>query len=340
MSSQWENFCATLQKMGNELLRAAPDEQTRAEGEAYLARLAAGGIQRFLSGPERLTNGIDFNQTRIGGFNPDYRLGTANVQGDRHYRLRGRINQAYRIGLGLYSQSPDGSLSLDDYKVLMAGKPGLGADGSFNIEIGPDKAKVDLRLRPTTNLFIVRELLLERGGQRADMSLDGESPLRAHGPISSEQIARSLTAAQYFFTGSMTQFLEWTNGFAAQENAIAPLRPEFDNKIRGDPGTAYYTGYFNLREDQALIVEIPAMSCDYWGIMLANHWQEPLSASFLNHVTAKTNSDGAARIIIAPRDPGEANWLSTDGRSRGVIWHRRINADVGEAPRCTLRERR
>jgi hypothetical protein len=115
------------------------------------------------------------------------------------------------------------------------------------------------------------------------------------------------------------------------------LIPELDQKVQGDPGTSYYTGYYQLRDEQALVVEIPPLSADYWSIMLANHWQEPLPASFLNHVTARKEADGASRIVIAPRDPGHPNWLSTAGRSRGVIWHRRINTDNRENPRCTLR---
>ena len=108
MNTQWQEFYETLRQSGDELLLAAPDEQTRGEGVAYLARLTAYGIERYLMGAERLTNGIAFNTPRIGGYNPDYRIGAANLQPGRHYRISGRIDQAYRIGLGVYSLAPDG----------------------------------------------------------------------------------------------------------------------------------------------------------------------------------------------------------------------------------------
>jgi len=107
--------------------------------------------------------------------------------------------------------------------------------------------------------------------------------------------------------------------------------------VQGDPGTRYYTGYFDLRDEQALVIEIPPLACDYWGVQLTNHWLEPMAASHLNHVTAAKDDDGVARIVIAPRDPGCPNWLSTEGRSRGAIFHRTINADRAVTPRFWLR---
>jgi len=340
MSAQWQEFCNTLQETGNELLLAAPDDQTRAEGVAYLARLAAYGIERHMMGSDRLTNGLTFSAPRIGGYNPDYRIGAANLQSGRRYRIRGRMNEAYRIGLGVYSLAPDGGLLLDDYKVLMAGSPGLGHDGDFDEQIGPDMAsEKGLHTCPTTNLFLVREILLKQGGKRAELAFDTDEQSANHDLLSVERMGQGMAAVQHFFNGSMKQFLSWTNHFASLPNIMEPLLPEFDNKLNGDPGTVYYTGYFNLHEDQALVIEVPDMTCDYWGVMLANHWQEPLPASFLNHVTAKKDDDGVARIMITSRDPGPggANWLSTGGRSRGVIWHRTINANIRQTPRCTLR---
>lgn len=338
MNDQWQEFCTTLQSVGNELIAAAPDEPTRAEGIAYLARLAAYGVERHMMGAERLTNGIDFNSCRIGGYNPDYRVGTATVQSGRRYRIRGQINHADRVVLAVYSMAADGTIPTDDFIVLVAGSPMLSAGGGFDIEIGPDVASgKGLRTRATTNLFVVREILLKRGGQHADLTLLSEEAIGSSDDFSVERSAQSIISAQNFFTGSMRQFLTWSNHFASLPNTMEPLLEEFDSKLHGAPGTVYYTGYFNLRADQALIVEVPNMTADYWGVMLANHWQEPLPTSFINHLTAQKERDGVTRIVISMRDPGQANWLPTGGRTRGVIWHRTINASVRETPRCSLR---
>lgn len=336
IDAHWQQFCSTLRQLGAELLEAAPDEETRTEGAAYLARLSAYGVERFLMGPERLTNGISFNVARIGGYNPDYRVGSANLQSDRCYRLRGKINQAHRIGVGAYSVQPDGRIATDSYRVLTGKDPSLSADGRFDLMIAPGAPEGGLALSSTSNLLLIREIRLRPDDVPADLALACDVAAELAQAPSVAQVERSLTAAQHFITGSLRQFLHWSQIFAERPNDITPLPPELDKAVQGDPGTRYYSGYFHLRDDQALVIEVPPIACDYWGMQITNHWLEPLPASHLNHVTTTRDTDGIARIVIAGRDPGRKNWLATGGRSRGVIFHRRINADPAEAPRCHL----
>ena len=42
----------------------------------------------------------------------------------------------------------------------------------------------------------------------------------------------------------------------------------------------------------------------------------------LNGYTAKADSDGAYRLVIASSDPGVPNWLDTTGYTRGYCWER------------------
>jgi len=115
-------------------------------------------------GAERLTNGIAFSVPRIGGYNPDYQVGSANLSGGRRYRLRGRINGAYRIGVGVYTLEPNGKIAIDDYRVLNARAAELDAEGRFDLRIDPDStAEQGLRLKPTSNLLLIREIRLKPG---------------------------------------------------------------------------------------------------------------------------------------------------------------------------------
>src|SRR5579872_2978106 len=161
IDGEWRQFCETLEQIGAELLPAAPDDATRAEGVAYLARLSAYGVERFLSGAERLTNGLSFNVPRIGGYNPDYIIGSANLLGDRRYRLTGKTNDAHRIGVGVYSVQPGGQISTDSYRVLTAKDFPRESDGSFDLAIDADgDSATRLKLAPTSNLFLIREIIL------------------------------------------------------------------------------------------------------------------------------------------------------------------------------------
>ena len=337
IEKEWRQFCETLEQIGAELLPAAPDDATRAEGVAYLARLTAYGVERFLSGAERLTNGLSFNVPRIGGYNPDYIVGSANVSGDRHYRLTGKINDAYRIGVGAYSVQPGGQISTDGYRVLTAKDFAHGPDGSFDLATAADAdPTTGIKLAPTSNLFLIREIVLRPGDKPAEFVLASDHH-EAERALTAADVARRMTAIRHFISGSLKQFLLWSRTFAEHPNTMTPLAPELDRTVQGDPGTRYYSGYFDLDDDEALIVEIPRVVCTYWQIQLTNHWLEPLPASHLNHITAQPDTDGVVRVAIARRDPGLPNWLDTGGRTKGAIFHRTIDADRVARPICRLK---
>jgi len=101
MNAEWQQFCETLQRSATSCL-SPPDDQPAPKASAYLARLASSGVERYLTGAERLTNGIAFNQPRIGGLTRTTALAPPFESG-RRYRITGGIHQAYRIGLGVYS---------------------------------------------------------------------------------------------------------------------------------------------------------------------------------------------------------------------------------------------
>jgi hypothetical protein len=342
-ATPWTEFHASLADVSEILFRAAPDDATRTEGAAYLARLTAYGVERFLMGPERLRNGLSFAAPRIGGYNPDYRIASANLAPGGRYRLRTRLHGAYRIGAGVYTVQPDGRISIDSYRILTG--PGLPhPECEVDLSIAPGLAPEDgLALTPSSNLLLIREIRLQPDDLPAEFSF---APEAAPQPVSAqpvyaapaaEDIANGLTRARQFIAGSAKQFLHWSEVFAAMPNTMTPLDPELDKAVQGDPGTRYFSGYFRLRPGQQLRIEIPPFNADYWGVQATSHWLEPLPASHLNRATAKPDADGTTRLVIAAENAGHPNWLPTGGRSCGAILHRRINAADAPAPRCELR---
>ena len=91
-------------------------------------------------------------------------------------------------------------------------------------------------------------------------------------------------------------------------------------------------GHFDLAEDQAMIVTVPAAGAavaPYQGIQLSSMWY--VSLDYINHQTsltadqARIDPDGQLRFVISERDPGVANWLELTGHRRGYLqirWQR------------------
>ena len=108
--------------------------------------------------------------------------------------------------------------------------------------------------------------------------------------------------------------LSWSDDLAKTKNRFAEVMPGAAAIFR-DPDIHFHAAYFELAEDEALVVEVRPPRCDYWMFVLSNHWLETLDYTrhriTLNHHTAKLEPDGSLQLIVAARDPGHPNWLDT-----------------------------
>jgi hypothetical protein len=88
-------------------------------------------------------------------------------------------------------------------------------------------------------------------------------------------------------------------------------------------------GHYELADDEALMVTVPASDAPYQGFQLGSMWY--ISLDFNNHQTSLTadqarhDPDGMLRFVVSEQNPGVANWLETTGHSRGYLqirWQR------------------
>ena len=82
-------------------------------------------------------------------------------------------------------------------------------------------------------------------------------------------------------------------------------------------------GYFQLDDNQALVVTIDPGNAGYFVVPVTNdwtitdnYWDQQTS---LNITQAEKNPDGTYTIVISPSDPDVWNWVSTGGLNQGTI---------------------
>jgi hypothetical protein len=82
-------------------------------------------------------------------------------------------------------------------------------------------------------------------------------------------------------------------------------------------------GYFQLNDDQALVLTIDPGDAGYFVVPVTNdwtitdnYWDQQTS---LNISQAKKNPDGTYTIVVSPQDPEIWNWVSTGGLNQGTI---------------------
>jgi len=135
------------------------------------------------------------------------------------------------------------------------------------------------------------------------------------------------------------------NLYVAINNRRLPRPQGYVNKLKvldvsqmgGLEGQFYYEGAYELRDDEALIVEakVPA-KCIYRSLVLTNELYETTdwynNHSSLNDSQAKPDRDGVLRIVVSANDPGVPNWVDTAGYPRGVVQGRWTRCDTAPVP--------
>jgi hypothetical protein len=213
----------------------------------------------------------------------------------------------------------------------------FGPDGAFEVIISPREHPGNwLRSEPGTRSIAIRQTFLDKGNEEhAALHIErvgaaGDPP----DPLTPEHLYHSLVYAGLYVKGVAeigatwaTRQAQWPNRFTDDAE-----RPETDRFK--DPQITWHQAYFDLADDEALVIEVRPPVCEYWMFALHNHWMETLDYVHhritLNSHRATLEPDGSVRVVVAHRDPGVPNWLDTAGHRRGTVGVRWVGPAVDD----------
>jgi hypothetical protein len=225
-------------------------------------------------------------------------------------------------------------------QVVPQGQPGAGArehlrldslktdrNGRFDVLISPEKPaghKGDWwKLNPAATTLMLR-LVSSNWGREVEPVLAIE---RTDKPIARprlsaaalEQRLRMLPRKIDYIALMFVDHVEKlrAQGFVNKVNIV-------DVGLGALAGQYYYEGVYDLKDDEALIIESPVPAkCDYRSLILTNELYETTdwvnNHASLNDSQAAPDPDGKLRIVVSARDPGVKNWMDTSGYPRGII---------------------
>ncbi|WP_199431282.1 hypothetical protein [Qaidamihabitans albus] len=270
--------------------------------------------------------------TKMGLDNPDALYFHSYLRDDAEYVVTGERGTtrdlSFQVLNGDYSpvDVPDSLAAFDDRAIEIA------ADGSFELRFGPDRSKAGpdyFVLGPGSAMLVVREVYsdwnAERPGtiriRRADRA--GAAPP----PKGKDTLAKRYGVAGKILLSRLRTFLAFPEWFYLKLPVNTMTGPR---RTPGGLSTQFSSaGHYDLDDDQAMIVTVPASDAPYQGIQLGSMWY--ISLDYSNHQTsltadqARTDPDGRIRFVISERDPGLANWLERTGHRRGYVqirWQR------------------
>lgn len=127
---------------------------------------------------------------------------------------------------------------------------------------------------------------------------------------------------------------QWVDLWQTREKKIILI--DFTDDQGGREAQAYINGFFELKPDEAVILEFAPGECRFWNAHLGNELLNTHDLmhrqTSLNGHTARIDADETYRVVVSSEDPGVPNWLDTLGYERGYIWGRFDTCEKLETP--------
>jgi hypothetical protein len=327
----WSRFCSTIEAAGEHVRspRAPASELDRAEGYRMLTRLIGLGLEMFVEGADADRPAFLELQSAIrkyAGDNPDQRYAAAVIAGDRRYRITGQRGNAVLVELGVYA----GNFSGGGARRLVASRSeaelAFARDGSAEVLLAPDadpSQPNQIRLEPDASSVLIRQYFRDPLDKRASWKIERVPAAEPAPPLAASAFAQRLLGAALFVEQNAKTWADFmAERRAWPANRLTPLPDAGD--LQTPSGVRYLEGYFELAEDEALVLDFAPEPVPYWGLVLTNFWMESFDwrdrRTSINNFQALPEADGKSiRIAVAARDPGHPNWLDTSGHREGGL---------------------
>ena len=291
-------------------------------------------LRAFIKGLEaEVLQDADYPYFRIldfwlkeGGDNPDQRYAFSPVRGGEPYRVWGTLGSATRVEIQLYAGRPwDGSGKSVGY--LNAEDIAVAPDGSFEVWVSAEQRPGTWLANPedATTLF-VRHIYADWNQARpGEVHIDrvGFEGARRPQETAQELAARLDAAATMFRTTALNwpTFVQKRYIDARPANTVIP--PIDTYRMGGAKGRWLSSGHFDLAEDEALLIRMPATDAAYQGIQLTDLWYASLEhGNQISSLTTQQSAgapDDAFYYVVSSTDPRYPNWLDTGALSRGTM---------------------
>ena len=343
----WEEFCDTLKAAGSAMVYGNPpiDGFNQAEGYRYLTRLTRAGLDAFIEHADPqfpVLKRMVHETVKLGADNPDNYYENAQINGAYEYAIKGNRNTVFYLGFFTQNGSYGSTGGLSPCGALEAEDIHFEEDGSFEVYLTKEpKGKNWLKIENESTLLMVRQTFMNRSEEDvATMTVKCMGGPEFPAPINAKLVDEGLNTASTFVAGASMLFARWTEGFQKHKNRLPQMDPAKSNAAGGDKNLAYYHSYWELKDDEALVIDVMPPKCRMWNFQLNNHWMESLDYRYFNiHVntaTAKYNADGSVQVVVARKDLGFDNWINTCGHNQGTMLWRWYYANEFPEPKCRV----
>jgi hypothetical protein len=339
----FELLLRSIEAVKRMVLHDARDEQEAIEGLRMILKHLAVSTQDSINNDfmNPLMAKRDPRNRDIGAYNPDAEYDQALIDGRYDYKLSGKLGSVPYVSITV-NGSAESQLSrvvayLDDAAI----REHADADGSFTLWLTKQRPAAPgawIQLPDDANGVVIRQYVADRerqvlasfaieavGSRLPDVERIGDG----------EMAARFSRTASYLLVSST-----W-------HRTLLPEIRQRPNQFVSSSGTAigasaanaestYQMAYYELADDEALVVDFDPPRTKFWNLTCATLWHE--SQRYLTDPVSLTSDeaarreDGSVRFVVSRRDPGHPNWIKTFGHERGFLILRMVGVQTHPLP--------
>jgi hypothetical protein len=355
LQEAWHDYHATLDLM-RVLMESTPrfQETPQHRAKAFHALMEMQAMAyNFVISPRMdhprvyFQSGWQTNLYTLGQNGQDLLYGLLFVDGRQTYRLKGRMGDIavflLQVQNGIFGEAGVKVVGNYDWANFKIEK-----DGRFEVILSATEhpgnwIKLDAA-RDFQFLHIRRslsdwhadagELDVERVSELPDDYYDAEEFDEA---AIASRIHRAALFVRYLTQDfNINLYNMYLNNAGGKKNVLTLLPGTLTSQV-GSPSNNTAMAIFELRQDEALIVELDEVpNGAYWSFQLGDVWSRSLDfmnrQSTLNDREIVVDADGRIRCVISSKDPGIANWLDPCGRIEGTVVFRNYRASSAPVP--------
>jgi hypothetical protein len=312
--------------------RALPDETSLLEGYRWIFTVLQVGLQAQVWADRSQPHFVEIvgRYLKWGGDNSDAYYQYVAIDPDKTYRVWAQRGDASYFSLTVYGGPDDGRYSERIVGSVNDHTLSTGDDGTVEFILSPEEhtATPWIRLEPDAVCAITRDYLDDPArGRRMEWHIECLDPDPDGWRLTDAELARRFRATTTWFEEQVAM----APVTLADPNTVAepyPVPTATFGWAAGD--AAYAMGSFALAEDEALVIRGRSPECPFWNCCLWNELLHTFNYDYAalsgpvsrNGTQIAYEVDGSWQIVIAHRDPGVPNWISTQGHAHGLIWFR------------------
>jgi len=344
LRSSWNDFCDQLKEAGDLIFRDTTPVQDidRAKGLRLLARNVALGLQFNLD-----NNDPDFPELlhyfdpirKQGGDNTDALYVGAPINGQHTYRVSGQRGTARYFAVTVLEDgnTPWGGAVVGN---LIDSEIAVAEDGSFEIIVGPEQHDGNwIKTTPGSWRLTFRQFFADWENEEPMVARIDRLGELEHDPVlTPAQVQQGLLNSAAWVRDSTWYWADMLDKWKVQPNNFLSYRQLDDNAIDATPGGEPLICYWQVPQDEVLIVRVTPPPANYWAVEFGNYWWETMDYRYrlcsTNCHHAVLEDNGELILVVAHDDPGLPNWLDPSGHVEGYITLRWMGAQSYPVPHC------